>query len=133
MKKSILLLFILLIPVLALAQTVEDYIDKGTAKEKLGDYKGAIQDYNKSIELDPKFALPYNERGIAKKNLGDYKGAVQDYNKAIELNPNYANAYYNRGIAKSYLGQKDSGCLDLSKASEMGVSQAYDLIKKHCQ
>ena len=53
MKKSILLLFILLIPVLACSQTSEDFFEKGIAKSNLGDYKGAIQDYNKAIELDP--------------------------------------------------------------------------------
>jgi len=50
MKKSILLLFILLIPVLAIAQTAEEYFNRGKAKYDLGDYRGAIQDYNKAIE-----------------------------------------------------------------------------------
>ncbi len=56
MTKSILLLLILLIPVLALAQTAEEYHNKGVAKKNLGDYKGALQDFNKAIELDPKDA-----------------------------------------------------------------------------
>ncbi|MCH6575922.1 MAG: tetratricopeptide repeat protein [Bacteroidetes bacterium] len=57
MKKSILLLLILVIPVLALAQTAEEYYNKGVAKGGKGDYKGAIRDYNKAIELRPNY--PY--------------------------------------------------------------------------
>jgi hypothetical protein len=39
MKKSILLLLILLIPLIALAQTAEEYLDKGVAKSKKGDWR----------------------------------------------------------------------------------------------
>ena len=133
MKKSILLLFILLIPFLALAQTAEEYFNKGTTKAEKGDYRGAIQDYNKAIELKPNYTKAYNNRGYAKHDLGDQRGALQDFNKAIELNPNDARAYSNRGVIKIKLGQKDSGCLDLSKAGEMGYMKAYDVIKEFCQ
>jgi hypothetical protein len=50
MKKSILLLLIILIPLLALAQTAEEYFDMGLAKGKKGDYRGAIQDFNRAIQ-----------------------------------------------------------------------------------
>jgi len=132
MKKSILIIFILLIPLLALAQTAEDYLGKGMAKAEKGDWKGALQDFNKAIELNPKYAIAYVVRGLGKEGLSDYRGAIQDFNKAIELNPNYATAYSNRGTAKLKLGQKDSGCLDLSKAGELGLSDAYDRIKQYC-
>jgi len=61
----------LLIPVLALAQTAEEYHNKGNAKVNLGDYRGAIQDYSKAIELNPNDAEAYYNRGNAKVNLGD--------------------------------------------------------------
>ena len=102
-------------------------------KGEIGDKRGAIQDYNKAIELNPNFALAYYNRGLAKHKLGEHKEAIQDYNKAIEIDPNLGLAYLNRGVAKYNLGQKDMGCLDLSKAGELGYSDAYDLIKKHCQ
>jgi tetratricopeptide (TPR) repeat protein len=36
-------------------KTAEDYFDSGTAKAELQDYRGAIQDYNKAIELNPNY------------------------------------------------------------------------------
>ena len=85
MKKSILLLFILLIPVLACSQTSEDFFEKGIAKSNLGDYKGAIQDYNKAIELDPNLAEAYLNRGVAKILHGKIYSGCLDLSKAGEL------------------------------------------------
>jgi tetratricopeptide (TPR) repeat protein len=62
------------------------------------DYQGAILDYSKAIELDPKDAATYSSRGIAKSDIQDYQGTISDYSKAIELDPKDAATYYNRGI-----------------------------------
>jgi tetratricopeptide (TPR) repeat protein len=101
-------------------------------KTKLTDYRGGILDYNKAIELKPKYAEAYNNRAAAKLNLKDNAGAKADANKAITLNPQIAEAYYNRGAAKINLGEINSGCLDLSKAGEMGNTMVYDIIKQYC-
>jgi len=43
-------------------KTAEDYFDSGNAKHQLQDYKGAIQDYTKAIELNPnKYAEIYQQ------------------------------------------------------------------------
>ena len=109
------------------------YFEQGDAKYDLEDYRGAISDHNKAIELNPKYAVAYNNRGIAKGNLEDYRGAISDYNKVIELNPQYADAYYNRGVAKYILKDTNGACLDWSKAGELGYMKAYDLIKEYCK
>ncbi len=125
-------IFCLFISTLAYAQTAEDYYNSGLDKYDQQDYKGAIQDHTKAIELSPKLAVAYHNRGHAKARLKDYRGAIQDFNKAIELNPNFDLAYYNRGLAKLLLGQKGNGCLDLSKAGELGHAKAYEAIKEGC-
>lgn len=71
------------------------YDNRGVAKKNLGDYAGALADYNKAIELDPECAEAYNNRGLAKQDLKDYAGAMADYNKAIELFPQYTRVYDN--------------------------------------
>ena len=83
-----------------MSQTAEDYYNRGNAKGNSQDYKGAIADYTKAIELNPNFAAAYNNRGNAKSDLQDYLGAIADCTKAIELNPNYAYAYNNREMQK---------------------------------
>jgi len=64
---TVLVSFFLVSPIYS--QTAEDYNNSGNAKQNLKDYKGAIQDYNKAIELDPKDARGYLLRGYAYTRL----------------------------------------------------------------
>jgi tetratricopeptide (TPR) repeat protein len=57
----------------------------------LGNYQGALDDYNKAIKIDSKYASAYNNRGITKAALGDRKGALEDQKKAVKLDPNFKN------------------------------------------
>jgi tetratricopeptide (TPR) repeat protein len=70
----------------------EDYYKAGLAKYESEDYKGAIVDYTKAIEINPDNAETYYNRGLAKDDLEDYKAAIADYTKAIDLNPKYIDA-----------------------------------------
>ncbi len=96
------------------------------AETKLKQYREAIQDYDKVIELNPEDAEAYNNRGIAKADLKQYQEAIQDYDKAIELNPEYADAYNNRGATKVTLEQYREAIQDYDKALELnpGFSDA---------
>jgi tetratricopeptide (TPR) repeat protein len=89
---------------------------------KLKDYKGAIIDFNKAIDLNPKSILSYyyinayHNIGNSKYLLKDYKGAIIDFSKYIEHKPEFATAYYKRGICKININQKNEGKLDLLRA-----------------
>ncbi len=104
------------------------YFYLGIAKDNLNkDYTGAIDDFNKALEIKPMIADAYYNRGRAKYNLKDYQGAIFDYDTAIEINPNYAEAYNNRGGAKRDLGKFQDAIRDLNKAIEINheLAQAY--------
>ena len=133
MKTQLILIATFFVVSFAHSQTAEEYYKRGVHKSNyLEDYRGAIADLSKAIELNPKFTQAYFHRAGGKGKLEDYRGAIADLSKAIELNPKFALAYFFRGIAKINLRQKESGCLDLSKAGELGNERAYVLIKKHC-
>ncbi|MCH8014820.1 MAG: tetratricopeptide repeat protein, partial [Candidatus Dadabacteria bacterium] len=55
------------------------------AKKNLGDHRGAIQDYNKAIQLNPNYALAYYNRGIVKIHLGQKDSGCLDLSKAGEM------------------------------------------------
>ena len=96
--------------------SAETYFTWGNTKYDLGDYKGAIADYDTAIRLNPDYAEAYLNRGSAKHKLGQRFAAIADYDSAIRLNPDYANAYYNRGIAKGQLGQHFAAIADFDTA-----------------
>jgi tetratricopeptide (TPR) repeat protein len=54
------------------------YLSRGNAHSKLKQRDKAIEDYNKAIELNPKYALAYTNRGTA------YLQTNEDLDKAIE-------------------------------------------------
>ena len=51
----------------------------------------AIQNYNKSIEINPEYAEAYNNLGIALQGLNKTSEAIESYKKALELRPNSIN------------------------------------------
>ena len=80
-------------------------IKLGNLLSDLGRQEEALFDYNKAIEINPRYANYYNNRGdniqiklgILLSDLGRKEEALIDYNKAIEINPKYVNAYNKRG------------------------------------
>lgn len=62
------------------------YFGRGLAKSHVHDYRGAVEDYNYSILLNPDLPAAYHKRGLAKSAMGDQGSAIRDFNKAIEIN-----------------------------------------------
>lgn len=120
--------------------TASEQFAAGLQKYRKGDVEGALADFNRAIEIDPKYAIAYYGRGfLAVEKLQDIQGALADFNRAIELDPNNAVAYCARGILKhEYLSDKSGDILDLQTAAKLYQEQgrtkeyqhAIDLIKK---
>ena len=73
--------------------TAADYYNRGIQRRQAGDLDGAIDDYTKTIEIDPRHANAYNNRGNARQAKGDLDGTIADWTKAIEINPLNADPY----------------------------------------
>jgi tetratricopeptide (TPR) repeat protein len=100
------------------------YYNRGIAKYSLKDYAGAIKDYDKSIELNPKDVSVYKARGLAKYEFNDYAGAIKDYDKALELNPKDMYIYGARGAAKYELKDYAGAIADYDKMLELDPKEA---------
>ncbi|BAY23782.1 TPR domain protein [Calothrix sp. NIES-2100] len=95
------------------------YYEQGRKFRQEGNNQAALEQYNKAIELNPKYANAYVSRGIVRDDLNDKQGALQDYNQAIELDPQYAIAYYNRGIVRDDLSDEQGALKDYNQAIEL--------------
>lgn len=83
------------------------------------DYQGAIEEYNKALEVDTSDSDVYNNRGNAKGKLGMHKEALADFNKAIILNPEHKLAHGNKAFAKYNLMDYKGALEDYNKALEI--------------
>jgi Trypsin-like peptidase domain/TPR repeat len=122
-------------PVQNLPVTADDYFVSGYQKSENKDYRGALDDYNKSIALKPDNALAHVNCGnLRHEKLNDVEGALADYNRSIAIKPDYALAYYNRANLKSKkLNDIKEAIIDFSKAEQLfrqqGETQQADQIK----
>ncbi len=56
------------------------YFNRGTDLSLNKDFKGALEAYDKALQLDPNLYYIYASRAESKTELGDFKGALADYN-----------------------------------------------------
>jgi tetratricopeptide (TPR) repeat protein len=86
-------------------------------------YDEAIAKYQKSIALDPKYALPYNNWGYVLSEQKKYDEAIAKYQKSIELDPKYALPYYNWGYVLKAQGKDDEAAVKFNQADQLSRSQ----------
>ena len=108
---------------------VNTFIERGNAYVRKGEHDKAISEYNKAIEISPKYASAYTYRGIAYVRKGQHDKAISDYNKAIKINPRYAEAYTNRGFAYYFKKEYGNAWNDVNTVHDLGHKIAPKFLK----
>ena len=103
----------------AYAQSDVDWFRSGEKKYSNGDYRGAINDFTKAIDINPQFENAYRLRGFSRDNLDDHIGAIEDFTSIIEINGDDPSAYAWRGSAKIDLDDYQGAITDLNQAIEI--------------
>lgn len=81
-------------------EKIHHLMSKGHASNKEGDYKAAIKNYSKAIELDSTYAEAYFSRGTVKLNNFQFDEAILDLDKALRFEPYFKGALSNRAFAR---------------------------------
>ena len=109
-------------------KNAQAYFDRGVKKLEFLDKKGALADFDKAIELEPKSAESYYYRYQC------YNVSIlgfEDLNKAISLNPKYTEAYCSRGILKM-TSDISGACKDWKMARKLGDTSCNKMIESYC-
>jgi len=130
------------------------YLARAIEFSTVQDFNSAMEDLNKAIELNEKFALAYFMRGniriktidsdivsnsndnnsnqnmiaqVGEKNRLDKLKVLEDYNKVIELNPDFTFVYYNKGNFLASFKDYGTSIENYTKAIEIdpSFSEAY--------
>jgi tetratricopeptide (TPR) repeat protein len=110
------------------------YNNLGTSKFNSGDYEGAIEAFNKAIELGVHDEAALNNRGSAKFILGRIEEALADFNAAIKAKPDFSDPYRNRGVIWYQQQNFNAAIADFDKCLELnpedGIAYYYRGIAK---
>src|ERR1039458_6453781 len=70
------------------SQTAEKYLNDGKDFIKQKNFTQAMSDFNKALEINPKYAEAYYNRSLIYLIHRDFIQAISDCYKAIEIDPN---------------------------------------------
>ncbi|MCX6146914.1 MAG: tetratricopeptide repeat protein [Candidatus Kapabacteria bacterium] len=126
MKKIIIILIIFLYSQNTYSQYAGAYFERGKEKANSKDYYGAIQDYNKAIELNQDDPYIYFYRGTVYIQLEKYNEAISDLNKCLTIVSSNREkfkslteeSYHLIGLSKFGLKDYKSAVLYFTKALE---------------
>ncbi len=91
------------------------------------DVNNEIDDYTKSLNLNPKYYKAYYKRANTYMLIKKWKKALQDFDKAIAAKKNNPWYYFNRAEAFYHLQMFESAVEDYSKTIKLDkkFTQAY--------
>nr|MDZ8020501.1 tetratricopeptide repeat protein [Nostoc sp. SerVER01] len=115
---------------------------RGETYRLIEQYTQALQDFDRAIELDPKYAWAIASRGITYCSMKQYTQALQDFDRAIKLDPKLAFAIARRGDTYRLMEQYTQALRDFNCAIELDPKYAsaighrgvtYRLMKQYTQ
>lgn len=77
------------------------YTNIGMANHQKGDYRRAVDNYKKAVDLFPRNSPAYDNMGLAYENFHEYDLAIRAYKKSIEYSPDFGRSHLHLG--KLYL------------------------------
>jgi len=102
---------------------------KGTFVFLKGDTQGAVENFNKAIEIDPKHVQTYIKRASIYMEQGDIAATFKQFEDAIGLDPTNPDIYYHRGQVNYINGNYDAAAKDYSESIKLDESFVYAHIQ----
>lgn len=108
-------------------KTAQEFYQRGSWRTQNKEYREAIADFTKAIELNPQFVDAYLKRCEMRYKMGDNHGVLDDCYQVFNINPNVAKAHYYQGRARYSLGytQPAIESYNLAISQDTNYPQAY--------
>lgn len=87
------------------------------------DYKAAVRDFSRAIELAPAMYEAYLYRANALAALRRHALAIRDYNHVLDLKSDLALAYYGRALVWQEQGDTEKAEADFRNAEKLGIKR----------
>ncbi|RGN50677.1 MULTISPECIES: tetratricopeptide repeat protein [unclassified Bacteroides] len=109
------------------------YYYREQANYKSRNFKRALEDIQKALEISPKDVTYLAELGAINLRVARYEEAIKNLQDALAIDPKFAACYRLIGFCQIQLNQKDKACENFAKAKELGDEAVESLIQKNCQ
>ncbi len=90
------------------------YACRARVNMKLGNFKGAVTDWNNAIELERRNPDYYVQRGKTFLELGKSKDAIEDFSRVLRQDPASFSLYLERAGAFAKLGEFNAAVRDVT-------------------
>lgn len=101
------------------------YFNKGKALQNRCQWRSAIPEYTKALQLNPEFVDAYLSRGLCYEVEGMLNKAIRDYTRAIKLDPKSSEAYESRAQYHSQINNDAQAIQGYSKALTFDPRNAW--------
>ncbi|MCR9153836.1 MAG: hypothetical protein NXI09_06980 [Bacteroidetes bacterium] len=98
---------------------IDAYLNRGSAWQKLGDFKKAKDDFEYCLRLDVNYVRAYAYRGHLALEMKAFEQALEDAEEAIRRNANYGYGHVVKGYAL-YNMQRPGFCASLKLGQLLG-------------
>ena len=102
----------------------------GKPSSRDGKLAGIIDMLSRSLSVDDRNPYIWFNLGNMHLRNKEFNRAIDDYSEAISRNTELAEAYYNRALTLIYIDEVELAASDLSRAGELGISEAYQVLKR---
>jgi lipoprotein NlpI len=108
----------------------DQHLEKGGDALLKTDFRQAIVEANKAIQICNTYDRAYHLRGRIFMETGKYDSAEEDFSKALQLNPDFSDALYQRGICRNNQRHFDDAIEDFNKVV---AADPADLQALYCR
>lgn len=103
----------------AYATTSQVWFDKGFFAQSIGDYEGALENFDKAIEEDPNFKDAWIVKGNVFTYMERYDDALEAYEQALEIDQDDGSVWELKGLTLSMLERYDESMKAFEEAERL--------------
>ncbi len=89
---------------IAMEPTAQAFTDRGAIYDAQGDYRKSLDDYNRALKLNNRYAWAYFKRGTLNSKAEKYADALLDLQRAVAHNSGLFEARFNLALTHEFLG-----------------------------
>lgn len=104
--------------------------ERAEAQRLMRHYDGALADFNRAIEINPKLTWAIASRGETYRALNRYPDALMDFDRAISQSPGLAWAIADRGIARRQMRRYTDALRDFDTAIDLDNSYSWAIANR---